>query len=174
MLGLLLLVAEGGGDLRGVGQPQLAPGPLVERGPAEAYDAGRGGPGDQLDLVAGSDIHGGDPVGLDGQPAAAGQNVQPELVLARDHQPAVVGRVRRDRRNHQGLHPRADDRPAGREAVGGRAGRRRDHDRVGRIADEPPSRGPYRHRGCLAPGEPDERDVVERRDDPLADNRVDG
>jgi hypothetical protein len=174
MLGHLLLVAEGGGDLRGVGQPQLAPGPLVEGGVAEAHDAGGAGPRDQLDPVARFDVGGFDAVGLDREPAAARQDVQSELVVARDDQPAVVGRVGRDRRDHQGLDPRADDRPAGREAVGGRAGRRRDHDRVGRVADEPPPRGPHRHGRRLVPGEPDERDVVERRDDLLADHRVDG
>jgi len=77
MLGHLLLVAEGGGDLRGVGQPQLAPGPLVERGTAEAHDTGGAGPRDQLDPVAGPDLGGPDAVGLDGQPAAARQDVQP-------------------------------------------------------------------------------------------------
>jgi hypothetical protein len=169
-----LPVPEGGGYLGGVGQPQLAPGPLVERGVAEADDAGRAGPRDQLDPVARFDVGGGDAVRLDGQLAAARQDVQPQLVLARDHQPAVVGRVRCDRRDHQSLHLRADDRPAGREAVGGRAGRRRDHDRVGRVADERVARGPHLHGRGLAAGEPDERDVVERRDDLLVDDRVDG
>jgi hypothetical protein len=174
MFGQLLPVPEAGGEFRGIGQPQLAPGPLVERGPAEADHAGRAGPRDQLDLVAGLDVGGGDAVGLDRELAAAGQDVQAQLVLARDDQAAVVGRVRRDRRDDQGLHPRADDRPAGREAVGGRAGRGRDHDRVGRVADEPVSCGAHRHRRGLVAGEPDERYVVERRDDLLVDDRVDG
>jgi hypothetical protein len=174
MPGHLLLVAERGGDFRGVGQPQLAPGPLVERGMAEPDDAGGAGPRDQLDPLARSDFGGRDAVGLDGQPAAAGQDVQPELVGARDHQPAVVGRVRRHRRDHQRLDRRADDRAAGREAVGGRAGRGGDHDRVGRVADERVAPGPHRHRARLVAGEPDERDVVERRDGPVADHGVDG
>jgi hypothetical protein len=141
---------------------------------AEADHAGGAGPRDQLDLVAGLNVGGGDAVGLDRELAAAGQDVEAQLVLARDDQAAVVGRVRRDRRDHQGLHARADDRPAGREAVGGRAGRGRDHDRVGRVADEPLPRGAHRHGRGLVAGEPDERDVVERRDDLLADDRVDG
>jgi hypothetical protein len=174
MLGHVLLVAEGGGDLRRVGQPQLAPGPLVERGVAEADHAGRAGPREQLDLVAGLDVGGGDAVGLDRELAAAGQDVQAQRILARDDQAAVVGRVRRDWRDHQGLDARADDGPAGREAVGGRAGRGRDHERIGRVADEPAPRGAHRHGRRLVAGEPDERDVVERRDDPLADDRVDG
>jgi hypothetical protein len=125
-------------------------------------------------VVARFDVGGGDAVGLDGQLAAPRQDVQPQLVLAGDHQPAVVGRVRRDRRDHQGLHSGADDRPAGREAVGGRAGRGRDHDRVGRVADERVACRPHRHVRGLMAREPDERDVVERRDDLLADDRVDG
>jgi hypothetical protein len=174
MLGQILPVPEGGGEFRRVGQPQLAPGPLVERGPAEADHAGGAGPRDQLDPVAGLNVGGGDAVGLDRELAAAGQDVQAQLVLARDDQAAVVGRVRGDRRDDQGLHARADDRPAGREAIGGRAGRGRDHDRVGRVADEPASCGADRYGRGLVAGEPDERDVVERRDDLLADDRVDG
>jgi hypothetical protein len=173
MLGQLLPVPEGGGEFRRVGQPQLAPGPLVERGAAEADHAGGVGPRDQLDLVAGLNVGGGDAVGLDRELAATGQDVQAQLVLARDDQAAVVGRVRRDRRDHQGLHARADDRPAGREAVGGRAGRGGDHDRVGRVADERARRGPHRDGGRLVPGEPDERDVVERRHGSVPDGRVD-
>jgi hypothetical protein len=173
MLGQLLPVPEGGGELRGVGQPQLAPGPLVERGAPEPDHAGGAGPRDQFDLVAGLDVGGGDAVGFDRELAAARQDVQSQRIGARDDQAAVVGRVRRDRRDHQGLHPRADDRAAGREAVGGRSGRGRDHDRVGRVADEPASCGAHRHGRGLVAGEPDERDVVERRDDLLADDRVD-
>jgi hypothetical protein len=82
--------------------------------------------------------------------------------------------VRRDRRDHQAVDRRADDRPAGREAVGGRAGRGRDDDRVGRVADERLTRGPHLDGRRLAPGEPVARDVVERRDDLVADDRVDG
>ena len=171
---LLLLLAPGGGDLRRVGQPQLAPGPLVERGVAEADHAGGAGPGIQLDLVTGPHLSGRDAVGLYGQPAAAGQDVQAQLVVTGDDQPAVVRGVRGHRRDHQGLDRRADDRAAGREAVGGRAGRGGHHDRVGRVTDEPVPRGPHRHGGDLLPGEPDERHVVERRDDPFPDNRVDG
>jgi hypothetical protein len=167
-------VSEDGGDLRRVGQSQLAPGPLVERGPAEAYDPGGAGPRGQLDLVAGPDIHGRDPVGLDGQPAAAGQDLQAQLIAGGEHQPAVVRRVRRDRRDHQALHRRADNRAAGREAVGGRAGRGRDHDRVGRVTDERMPGGAHRDGRGFVAGEPDERDVVERRDDPVPDHRIDG
>jgi len=174
MRGNLFPVPERGGDLGRVGQPQLAPGPLVERGAAEPDDAGRVRPRDDLDPVARPDVGGRDAVGLDGQGAAARQDVQAQLIVAREHQPAVVGRVRRDRRDDQGLHPGADDRPAGREAVGGRAGRGRDHDRVGRVADERVARGPHRDGGRLVAGEPDERDVVDRRDDPVPDDRVDG
>jgi len=36
------------------------------------------------------------------------------------------------------------------------------------------ARGPHRDGGRLVAGEPDERDVVERRDDPVPDDRVDG
>jgi hypothetical protein len=67
---------------------------------AEADHAGGAGPRDQLDLVAGLNVGGGDAVGLDRELAAAGQDVQAQLVLARDDQAAVVGRVRRDRRDH--------------------------------------------------------------------------
>jgi hypothetical protein len=52
---------------------------------AEADYAGGAGPRDQLDPVAGSDLGGPDAVGLDGQPAAAGQDVQPQLVGGGDH-----------------------------------------------------------------------------------------
>jgi len=174
MLDDLLPVPEGGGDLRRVGQSQLAAGPLVERGAAEADDTGRAGPRGQLDPVAGSDVRGRDAVGLDGQPAAAGQDLQAQLIAGGEHQAAVVGRVRRDRRDHQALHPRADDRAAGREAVGGRPGRGRDHDRVGRVADERVPHGAHGDGRGLVPWVPDERDVVERRDDPVPDGRVDG
>jgi hypothetical protein len=140
---------------------------------AEADHAGGAGPGHQLDPVAGADVGGGDAVGLDGELAAAGQDLQRQLIAGGEHQPAVVGRVRRDRRDDQALHRRADDRPAGREAVGGRAGRGGDHDRVGRVADERVRRGPHRDGGRLVPGEPDERDVVERRHGSVPDDRVD-
>ncbi|HJZ25704.1 MAG TPA: hypothetical protein VJ370_05450, partial [Streptosporangiaceae bacterium] len=76
MLGNPLPVPECGGDLRGVGQPQLALGPLVERGVAEPDHAGGAGPRRQLDPVAGSDVGGRDAVGLQGQPAAAPQDLQ--------------------------------------------------------------------------------------------------
>jgi len=166
-------VSEGGGDLRRVSQSQLAPGPLVERGATETDHTGGAGPRGQLDQVAGSDIHGGDAVGLDGQLAAAGQDLQAQLIAGGEHQPAVVGRVRCHRRDHQALHPRTDDRAAGREAVSRRPGGRRDHDRVGRVTDERVPRGAHGDGGRLVPGEPDERDIVERRDDPVPDERVD-
>jgi hypothetical protein len=114
---LFVIFAPGHRDLRRVGQPQLAPGPLVERGPAEAHHMGRAGPRDELDLLSRLDLRGRDAVGLHGQPAAAGQNLQAELVGAGDDQPTVVRRVRRDRRHDQALDTRADDRAAGRETV---------------------------------------------------------
>src|SRR5580700_6376692 len=173
MLGDPLPVPERGGDLRGVGQPELALGPLVERFAAEPDHAGGAGPRRQLDPVAGPDVGGRDAGGLHGQPAAAPQDLQGQLVADRDDQPAVVRRVRRDRRDHQAFQGRADDRAAGREAVRGRAGRRGDDDRVGRVTDERVPRGAHRDLGRLVAGKPDAHDVVERGDGPVPDDRVD-
>jgi hypothetical protein len=100
MLGNPLPVPERGGDLRGVGEPQLALGPLVERLAAEPDHAGGAGARRQLDPVARSDVDGRDAVGLHGQPAAARQDLKGQLVAEGDDQPAVVRRVRRDRRDH--------------------------------------------------------------------------
>jgi hypothetical protein len=66
MLGHLLPVPERGGDLRGVGQPELALGPLVERFAAEPDHAGGARPRRQVDPVAGPDVGGRDAVGLQG------------------------------------------------------------------------------------------------------------
>jgi hypothetical protein len=171
---LFVIFAPGHGDLRRVGQPELAPGPLVERGPAEAHDVGRAGPRDQLDLVTRLHLRGRDAVGLHGQPAAAGQDLQAQLVGAGDDQPAVIRRVRGDRGHDQALDARADDRAAGRETVRGRARRGGHHQRVGGVTDERVARGQHPHGGDLLAREPDERHVVERRDDPVCDHRVDG
>ena len=53
------------GELGGVGEPQLAPGPLVERRHAEPDDPGRVRPGPQVDPVAGADVPGHVAVHLD-------------------------------------------------------------------------------------------------------------
>ena len=135
---------------------------------------GRAGPRDQLDLVTRLHLRGGDAVRLHGQPAAAGQDLQAQLVGAGDHQPAVVRRVRGDWRHDQAFDSRADDRAAGREAVRGRARRGRHHQRVGGVTDERVARGQHPQSGDLLAREPDERHVVERRDDPVGDHRVDG
>ena len=82
--------------------------------------------------------------------------------------------MRCGRRDQQRLHRGADDGAAGREAVRGRAGRRRHHDRVGRVAHERAPRGFHRDGGGLLPGKPDERDVVERRDQLASDDGIDG
>jgi hypothetical protein len=171
---LFVLFAPGYGDFRRVGEPQLTPGPLVERGPAEAHDVGRAGPRDELDLVTRLHLCGRDAVRFHGQPAAAGQDFQAQLVGAGDHQPAVVRRVRGDWRHDQAFDSRADDRAAGREAVRGRARRGRHHQRVGGVTDERVARGQHPQSGDLLPREPDERHVVERRDDLVCDHRVDG
>jgi hypothetical protein len=76
MLGNLLPVSERGGDLRGVGEPQLALGPLVERFAAEPDHPGGAGPRRQLDPVARPDVGGRDAVGLHHQSAAAPQDLQ--------------------------------------------------------------------------------------------------
>ena len=51
------------------------------------------------------------------------------------HDRAVAQRVRRDRREHDGVHGGKENGTAGREVVGGRAGRRRDDQAVGPVAD---------------------------------------
>ncbi len=129
-------------NLGGVCEPELAPGPLVERGAAEPDDVRGAGTRQQLDLVAGFDVPGDVAVCFHRQPPAAGQDLQAQLVADRDDQAAVVGGVRRDRRDQEGFHPRAHDGAARREAVSGRAGRCRHHDRVGGIADETVARRP--------------------------------
>ena len=57
----------------------------------------------------------------------AGDDLDRDHRVGRDHHRAGEQRVRADRHDHQGLDARPDDRPARAEVVGGRARRRREH-----------------------------------------------
>ena len=68
----------------------------------------------------------------------------------------------RDRGEQQRVQPGGDDRPAGREAVGGRAGRGGHHDPVGGVAGERPAVAEAdRDRGQPLPGRLLQDDVVD-------------
>jgi hypothetical protein len=82
--------------------------------------------------------------------------------------------VRRGGCDQQRLDRRADDRAAGREAVGGgTGGRGRDH-RVGRVADERLAADPDRHDGAALARDADHDHVVEGGEGHRADRRVEG
>jgi exopolyphosphatase/guanosine-5'-triphosphate,3'-diphosphate pyrophosphatase len=94
------LVAEAGAEqggwyLRGVGDPQLAPGTLVEGGLAEPDHAGAAGPRPKVNALSCLDVAGDLPVDLDGQPSGGRQQLQRDGVLDRQHDAAVVRRMRR-------------------------------------------------------------------------------
>ncbi len=108
----VFVVGPSGWDFGGVGQPELAAGPLVERGAAQPDDVGGAGARPKFHPVPRFHVSGDLPVDLHGEPPAAGQDVQRQAVLDREHQAAVVGRMRCGRGDQQRLDRRADDRPS--------------------------------------------------------------
>ncbi len=126
----------------------------------------------QLDPVPGVALRGDLPVNLDGERAAGGQDLQCQAVVDREHQAAVVGRVRRGRGDQQALDRWADDGAASGEAVGGRTGRGGDHDGVGGVADERVPGGAHRDEGGRVPRVADDGDVVEGGDDLVTEHGV--
>lgn len=131
-------------NFRRVRDAQLAAGSLVERGVAKPDDPRGVGQGRDLKRRASADVAGHLPVDLDREPAACLQHLQADRVVHRKHDPSVVGRMRCGRGDDKRLDGGRDDRAAGREAVRGRSGRRRDHDRVRRVRDERLAVNPHR------------------------------